>query len=367
MVPADGAPKLNVLSATKPKLRAAFMANFETWYCAVQSLVDDELSACRRRLEEEMAQRQQAMDQEWEKRLRELRGEQDRLKAWTQELEERQARFDREKSAMMGCARPEDVLDLNVGGLADCAASRRTLCCVEDSMLAARFSGRWDDSLEKDSRGRFFVDFSPDLFLPLLDFLRQREVATVADPARSPAVPESQMPDFVSMVRYYGLLDAVYPMSIELHRGQRAHVELKHRAQRVSTTMWATFILRGAVVCNEFEIAIESLQNPQIGWATADFQEKLEVPCNAGAGDDEHSWGLDGTRHVVWHKGVEKHVNVSWGSGASVRCALDHKERKMRWFVDGVEVPECETDLPRTRLFPVVTGRGTWALKSWSC
>lgn len=359
---------MNVLSATKPKLRAAFMANFESWYAAVQNLVDDELSVCRRRLEDDIRLQRQELDEDWEKRRQDLCAEQERLESWERDLVKREARLQREKTEMMGRKNPEDVLELNVGGATDCAACRKTLCCVEDSMLAARFSGRWDDSLEKDPRGRFFIDFSPDLFLPLLDFLRQHEVAREADAVRAPKVPESHIAGFVRMVRYYGLLEAVFPVTIELHRGLRAHVEVDHRARCVSTTMWATFILRGEVACSEFEVAIESLQNPQIGWATADFQHKLEETCNAGAGDDEHSWGLDGTRHVVWHKGdVEKHVNVSWGSGATVRCTLDHRDRKMRWFVDGAEVSESETELPRARLFPVITGRGTWTLKSWSC
>jgi hypothetical protein len=34
----------------------------------------------------------------------------------------------------------------------------RTLTSVEGSMLAAKFSGRWDDSLEKDADGNFFID-----------------------------------------------------------------------------------------------------------------------------------------------------------------------------------------------------------------
>jgi hypothetical protein len=36
----------------------------------------------------------------------------------------------------------------------------------EGSMLAAKFSGRWDDSLEKDAHGNFFIDEPVELFQP---------------------------------------------------------------------------------------------------------------------------------------------------------------------------------------------------------
>jgi hypothetical protein len=52
---------------------------------------------------------------------------------------------------------PGDVLRFNVGG-ARIDVLRRTLTSVEGSMLAAKFSGRWDDSLEKDADGNFFID-----------------------------------------------------------------------------------------------------------------------------------------------------------------------------------------------------------------
>ena len=53
-----------------------------------------------------------------------------------------------------GCS---EVLHLNVGGDLT-AVLRRTLTSVEGSMLASRFSGRWDDSLERDRDGNFFID-----------------------------------------------------------------------------------------------------------------------------------------------------------------------------------------------------------------
>lgn len=41
-------------------------------------------------------------------------------------------------------ANPTDILTLNVAGEGKIAVLRRTLCLVENSMLATQFSGRWD-------------------------------------------------------------------------------------------------------------------------------------------------------------------------------------------------------------------------------
>lgn len=43
-----------------------------------------------------------------------------------------------------------DVLQRNVGGKTDIAVSRRVLTFFENSILAASFSGRWDEYLGKD-------------------------------------------------------------------------------------------------------------------------------------------------------------------------------------------------------------------------
>ena len=75
---------------------------------------------------------------------------------------------DHEKKLMAGRA-PSDVLQLNIGG-SHCSVSRRTLCQYEPSLLAAKFSGRWDDNVEKDADGRFFIDQPAHLFMPLVDF-----------------------------------------------------------------------------------------------------------------------------------------------------------------------------------------------------
>ena len=78
------------------------------------------------------------------------------------DLKDREADFSRRvqlyESDNPSMGNDADVIQLNVGGSTNIAVLRRTLTQFEDSMLAAKFSGRWDDSLEKDRDGNIFVD-----------------------------------------------------------------------------------------------------------------------------------------------------------------------------------------------------------------
>lgn len=53
-----------------------------------------------------------------------------------------------------------DIIELNVGGEL-ITTTRGTLTSTQGSMLAAMFSGRWEDQLTLDKDGRVFLDLSP--------------------------------------------------------------------------------------------------------------------------------------------------------------------------------------------------------------
>lgn len=115
-----------------------------------------------------------------------LRRKQKILQEREQELEKRSAALERDKSQFLLDKSPSDVLHLNVGGTC-IAVLRRTLTSVEQSMLTSRFSGRWDESLEKDRDGNFFIDQPIELFLPMVNYLRAKACETpLGPPVRSP-------------------------------------------------------------------------------------------------------------------------------------------------------------------------------------
>ena len=109
----------------------------------------------------------------------------------------------------------DDIIDLNVGGQ-KLSTTRSTLCQVEGSLLASMFSGRWEDSLKRDKDGAVFLDFNPQYFVLILDYLRQKKIASPENPAPMPNVSEDQLQSFTNLVEYLGLNDEIVPTSNEI-------------------------------------------------------------------------------------------------------------------------------------------------------
>jgi len=120
--------------------------------------------------------------------------------------------FKEERGGMIDTkAGASDVVSLSVGGEKEVSVLRSTLCTVEGSTLAARFSGRWDSSLPRDDKGRILLDVSPELFNPVLEYLRHRSIQSPESPAPPPQPPPGQEAHFKQMLKYWGLEDILPP------------------------------------------------------------------------------------------------------------------------------------------------------------
>ena len=104
----------------------------------------------------------------------------------------------------------KDFIQLNVGGQ-KFSTTRSTLCQVEGSLLAAMFSGRWEDPVERDQDGVVFLDFNPEYFSWILDYLRAKKISSPENSAVLAEVPKNQMKNFVTLVEYLGLSDEILP------------------------------------------------------------------------------------------------------------------------------------------------------------
>ena len=114
----------------------------------------------------------------------------------------------------------DDIIDLNVGGQ-KLSTTRSTLCQVEGSFLASMFSGRWEDGLKLDEDGAVFFDFNPQHFVLILDYLRQKKIASPENPAPLPKVSEHQLQSFTNLVEYLGLNDEIVPTSSEIFPSEK--------------------------------------------------------------------------------------------------------------------------------------------------
>ena len=126
------------------------------------------------------------------------------LIAKEKELKGKEADFDKRvklyESKHPSIGTDADILQLNVGG-STLSVRRSTLTQFPDTLLAATFSGRWDESMEKDRDGNIFIDQDPDNFLLLVNYLRLRMNN------QSRKVPEKNLPkptySLCYMLEYY--------------------------------------------------------------------------------------------------------------------------------------------------------------------
>ena len=150
-----------------------------------------------------------AQKEEIQAKEEELKAREKELDALAEQLRRDRETFEQERSAYVGDASPHDLIRLNIGGTHAVTVQRRTLTCVPGSMLASKFSGRWDDSIPKDQDGAFFIDDDYADFGPILRFLRHK--AKFGDEV--PIVPpKGNDENFEKLVEYYGLTQSMYPV-----------------------------------------------------------------------------------------------------------------------------------------------------------
>ncbi|CAB9517153.1 SH3KBP1-binding protein 1 [Seminavis robusta] len=247
--------------------------------------------------------------------------------------------------------KPSDVLRLNVGGRR-IDVLRRTLIQVEGSMLESRFSGRWDDGLDKDVDGIFFIDQPPDLFLMLVDFLRAKQTETpLAKLTKPPQVNcGKDEEDFKRIVEYYGVTLAVYP--IGLYRleekttptspewGLCGQGECNIEAQE-----WTTFALRPLEDCHvryieSYEVTIEPSSNAQVGWISSSDQNMPQYRSSEsgrGVGYGSRSMALDCVKACVAVGGATHNLSssVALGTDGTCTCTIRSENHGNHWYIDG--------------------------------
>ena len=317
-----------------------------------------------------------------------------------------------EKRLMAGCT-PGDVLRLNIGGT-KCHASRKTLCIYEKSLLAARFSGRWDDSIDKDEDGCFFIDHPPELFMPLLNYLRAKAIEmprdqfTIPRPSLRSALEKDSahdmiqlenkvlLADFKRMVEYYGLTNFVFPQQWRFLGGAAPCLcqAFGGAEPSVECSGFTTLGLQGncadhAVILaiqdpneeycrrfvKDFEVVLDDVERPQIGWYNP--QDFKTNPPDQGIGEKGTSIALDGVRGgVVFLGDLRVRVpQLSLGAGSVVRCEV--RGGTFHWRVDGEEVAvldsttlnlnEVQSSILRSNLMrPGISGKGKWHISQFT-
>ena len=263
-----------------------------------------------------------------------LREREEALETREEKLKADKEDFERERFAAYGDTSPSDVLHLNVCGKT-AAILRRTLTSVPDSMLSSRFSGRWDDSLEKDKDGNFFIDQPCRFFEPMLDYLRDRANVVEARPypLESPSFSESvDVHRFYRMVEYYGMTNGIFPTNLKVHFGPAEDVE-RLSPWMVNSPEWVTFKLmaeghsRGI---KSYEVRLGSAQRIQMGWGRDGT--KFSSGNSLGVGDMLNSSAIDLSRSCYLNEGSMTSIQgLELKEGTTVRS----EDYGKSWYVNG--------------------------------
>ena len=251
------------------------------------------------------------------------------------ELNEKMERVDIDISKAYGDTSPSDVIHLNIGGKR-LDVLRRTLCSVEGSMLASKFSGRWDDSLEKDENGHFFLDHDFDDFKMMIDFLRDKSIESPKFPVFSPQGNGK----FYRLLEYYGMTDGIYPtwfVPCYVPDDKEDTFELtKGGHTRISCKEWCTFELTQQGHdrrINCFEIKLGEVERFQIGYqySTSDWSAcKFDYSQSTGVGDIANTCAIDTVRSCALNAGTKTDI-----SDMEVKVGSIIKVEEGNWYVDG--------------------------------
>jgi hypothetical protein len=251
-----------------------------------------------------------------------------------------------------------DIIELNVGGH-KLTTKRSTLCQVEGSLLASMFSGRWEDSLERDKDGAIFFDFNPQYFLVILEYLRAKKIATPEHPAPLPKVAEEQAKSFNNLLEYLGLSDEIVPA--EIVPSEKFN---RHSSNVVTLQEGGTVAVHGPIEAHSyvlgenvyqqgivrFKLRLDSFQNNHwmlVGIAKADVVPPSDY---SHAWPGSYGWAL-GSTGQVWKDGshtIDNALRNVTKQGDTVELVLDCDAAKLSLHLPTgqqfhIEIPKSQT------------------------
>ena len=309
------------------------------------------------------------------------------LQSKEKDLKEREADFTRRvnlfESQNPTLGGDSDIIQLNVGGQTNIAVHRRTLTQFQDSMLAAKFSGRWDDSMEHDRDGNIFIDQDPDNFFILINYLRLRMNN------RSRQVPDKHMPkatySFCSMLEYYDLMPGVYPQTWVGEKDTFTCEEVSYGTVVLSTikegekseTLASSSVLHcfgqfASAGVSEFTVEFEKGTDGAVGWLFAEDNGRKSVLSRTLTEVAHNSIFLSVPERKIFGPTSILKENMSFNykeSATKVVCRHDgHQEYSIE--VAGVSPTEggvattlqkskqSSYDSPYARVFPMISFSG---------
>ena len=229
----------------------------------------------------------------------------------------------------------DDIIELNVGGQ-KFTTTRFTLRQVNGSLLDTMFSRNWTHGLKRDQDGAIVLDFNPEHFGWILNYLRAKKISTPEKIPVFPKVPQDERKNFNILLKYLGLSDEINLPIVRLSekfslRGSKVSLQESGIVAVHDSTQGHTYVLgknvyqRGTI---RFKLKLESFQNNH--WIMVGIVKADVVP----KGQNSYSWRWPGAygwslgnRGQLYEDGVYKGFGHPWKKlskqGDTVELVLD--------------------------------------------
>ena len=275
-----------------------------------------------------------------------------------------------------------DVLPLNVGGT-KIDVSRATLVSIP-SLLASKFSGEWDSSLPKDSEGRFFIDEEPELFVALVNYLRDYSRMIPLENSESAVAPV--FTDKAKQNRFYRMLDAFHLTEhffpVELWKFDQHGWGMTLAERRFETQVHQgigdySYFLQLAGKAGSAKKKIKSFEaqlladegaSVRIGWHRHDleFADQDEMIYDNSLTLNIFAQIIEAVKDVVEddQETVTSTTKVSFENDDNpiIRCA----DRGAKWFVDDKLVADIALDgigCDASKMNPIINFKGSGSFR----
>ena len=156
----------------------------------------------------------------------------------------------------------DDIVQLNVGGQ-KFTTTRFTLRQVNGSLLATMFSRNWKHGLKRDQDGAVVLDFNPEHFGWILNYLRAMKISTPEKLPDFRKVPNDEIKNFIILLKYLGL---AVPVQNERFRVRSSKVSLLENGRVAvhDSTQGHSYVLGENVYQHgtvSFKLKLESFEN----------------------------------------------------------------------------------------------------------
>ena len=227
----------------------------------------------------------------------------------------------------------DDIIQLNVGGQ-KFTTTRFTLRQVNGSLLDTMFSRNWKHGLKRDQDGAIVLDFNPEHFGWILNYLRAKKISTSEKFPVFPKVPQDERKNFNILLKYLGLSDEINLPIVRLSekfslRASRVSLQENGKVAVHDSTQSHTYVLgenvyeRGTI---RFKLNLESFHNNH--WIMVGIVKADVVPKNQNSyrWTGTYGWSL-GSLGQLYEDGVYKGFGHPWKKlskqGDTVELVLD--------------------------------------------